>query len=316
MSAEQPAVPLRPLGAGEILDAAIKVVRRHFRTLAMCVLVVAVPLAILDTLIRASTMDHPFDFSLNATGRSTELDAAQIGGTLASAVINFLLAAVTGAACFRAVGAGYLGSGTTWQESLAFAGRRLPSVLLVLLLVALATIGGVIACILPGIWLWVSLYLAEPALLFEDCRGRAALRRSFGLVKGRWWPTFGVLVVGAILVSVVQSAFALLVGVGLAAGDPSEIVSAVLITLVSIVGYTLSSPIQAAIVALVYFDLRVRKEGFDLQLLAQRIGAGPAIAEPIAPIGYPVAPPPPQWPPPDPGAGSGFLPPQPPPDRT
>jgi hypothetical protein len=317
VSDQQPAAPLRPLGAGEILDASIKVVRRQFKTLAMCVLVVAVPLGIIDTLIKASTNDAAFDYSLD-TSTGTQYDAAAIGGTVASAVISFVLAAVTTAACFRAIGAAYLGSPTTWQESLAFAARRLPSVLWVLILTTLAILGGFVALIIPGLYLAVALYFSEPALLFEDMRGRAALQRSFQLVKGRWWPTCGVLVVGSILVAVVQGAFILVLGVGLALTDPSLVVAAVLTTIVTIGAYTLSYPIQAAIVALTYFDLRVRKEGFDLYLLAQRIEAGPAVAPPIAQIGYgpPADAPTGRWPPPPPPpdepTSSGFLPPRPP----
>jgi hypothetical protein len=325
VSDQQPAAPLRPLGAGEILDASIKVVRRDFKTLALCVLVVAVPLGILDTLIQASTNDAAFDYSLDAeTG--TEFDGAAIGGTLASALIAFLLAAVTTAACFRAIGAAYLGSPTTWQESLRFAVRRLPSVLWVLVLATLVTLAGFVALIIPGIYLGVALYFSQPALLFEDLKGRRALGRSYDLVKGRWWQTFLVVLVGSILVAVVQGAFVLVLGVGLALTEPSLVVAAVLTTIVTIAAYTLSYPIQAAIVALTYFDLRVRKEGFDLYLLAQRIGAGPAVSPPIAQIGYgpPADAPTGRWPPPPPSPGppppappdeptaSGFLPPRPP----
>ena len=60
---------------------------------------------------------------------------------------------------------------------------------------------------------------------------------------------------------------------------------------VSIVAGTLSSlvttPFVAAFVTVLYFDLRVRKEAFDLQLLAQRIGVDPpagALLGPAAPL--------------------------------
>jgi len=39
------------------------------------------------------------------------------------------------------------------------------------------------------------------------------------------------------------------------------------------VGYAISTPLQAALVAVVFFDLRVRKEGLDLELLADRLGS-------------------------------------------
>jgi hypothetical protein len=56
---------------------------------------------------------------------------------------------------------------------------------------------------------------------------------------------------------------------------------AVLTGLASIVGYAISTPLQAAIVAIVFFDQRVRKEGLDLELLAQSLGtqAPPASAD-------------------------------------
>ena len=63
---------------------------------------------------------------------------------------------------------------------------------------------------------------------------------------------------------------------------------------------------MAAVITVLYVDLRVRKEGFDLQLLAERVGlaARPAGAPLVRPA--PAAPPapaetdeqPPYWPPP------------------
>ena len=44
-----------------------------------------------------------------------------------------------------------------------------------------------------------------PVLLVEGLRGRKALGRSFQLVKGRWWRTFGVIVVGFLLAGIVSA---------------------------------------------------------------------------------------------------------------
>ena len=54
MSTTQYTPQLRPLSVGEVLDASFKIVRQSFGTLAGCVLVVAVPLNIINTLITAS----------------------------------------------------------------------------------------------------------------------------------------------------------------------------------------------------------------------------------------------------------------------
>ena len=61
MSTTQFVPQLRPLSVGELLDASFKVVRQSFGTLAICVLVVALPLNILNTLVPASTSDNAFN---------------------------------------------------------------------------------------------------------------------------------------------------------------------------------------------------------------------------------------------------------------
>ena len=76
MSTTQFAPQLRPLSVGEVLDASFKVVRQSFGTLALCVLVVALPLNILDTLIRASTSDNAFNLDVATNDVSTGTAAA------------------------------------------------------------------------------------------------------------------------------------------------------------------------------------------------------------------------------------------------
>ena len=94
----------------------------------------------------------------------------------------------------------------------------------------------------------------------------------------------------------------------LAFGDDA-LVGAITTTLGNIVGYVFTTPFQAAVIALVYFDLRVRKEGLDLELLAEDVGVPP---EEVGSEPTPLAPPFPPWPPPAPGAGAGQAPAAPP----
>jgi hypothetical protein len=84
----------------------------------------------------------------------------------------------------------------------------------------------------------------------------------------------------------------------------------VLATIAGIVGAAVTTPFQAALLTVLYFDLRVRKEGFDLELLAEGIGGGgppargaalPTVLPPDEEIdrtGAPFWPPPPGWKPP------------------
>jgi hypothetical protein len=75
-----------------------------------------------------------------------------------------------------------------------------------------------------------------------------------------------------------------------ASGSPA--VTIFVSTFGATVGYMVVTPFQAALVALVYFDLRVRKEGLDLELVAERLGAQapggpPAAAHEPQPVAAP-----------------------------
>ena len=66
-----------------------------------------------------------------------------------------------------------------------------------------------------------------------------------------------------------------------------------------------ATPLSAAVLTVLYFDLRVRKEGFDLELLARRLGVEPGTAAAGADFIPQIVPPPvpsddqpPFWPPP------------------
>ena len=94
---------MRPLSVGELLDAAFAAVRRNFGTLVLCTLVVVVPVAVVNTLITASTSDQAFDFG--ATNTITEDEVGPyIAGTLATALLSLIAQTLTAAACLRALG--------------------------------------------------------------------------------------------------------------------------------------------------------------------------------------------------------------------
>jgi hypothetical protein len=287
--------PLRPLGVGEILDAAMKVYRENFRTLTTAVLALVFPLAVIDSLIMSSTQEDAFRFSSDAA--TTDLDGAFWAGQLASGLLSLLTFSVAVAACFHAVMRGYLGEATTWRESLGFGLRRLWGVLGVGILVVLGLIPMFILLIVPGVWLAVRWSVAVPALLAEEIGPVSALGRSFRLVKERWWATFGALVVMTILVSILQGIVGALMGF-VFADSGNELLAAVIYTLVTTLAYAVTLPIQAAVFTLIYFDLRVRKEGFDLQLMAQGMGQPGATSAA------------PSWPAPEPSTGATFAPPQ------
>jgi hypothetical protein len=309
---------LRPLGIGEILDVGIKIYWRNAWTLFRIVVFVVLPTQVVVSLVQISALPsrvtknvgaNPFSPQFTTTNDTTltgRETAALVVGFGIAILINALAGKLAQAACFRAVADAYLGGSAEWRPSLRYALRRLPAVVAVSILTTVFIGLGAIACFIPGIYLWGAFYVAIPVVLVEGSGPVRALGRSRRLVKGRWWGTIAVAIVGYLLVFIVGSALtALIVGVAFASPSQSTVTGFVFTTLSTTLGTALTTPAVAAFATVLYIDLRVRKEGFDLMLLAQRLGvdAGP---EPAVTSLLPPQPPsyadeeekPPFWPPP------------------
>jgi len=275
---------LRPLRIGEILDVGIKIYTRNSKTLFTLVALVVIPVQILGVLIIISTIPDALatasqnPFELTPQTQPAEVPEVReflvyVAAVFVVLILIFISTAIATAACFRAVTAAYLGGQPDWRSSFRFARERVGRILWVTFLAGLGTSVGLVFCILPGIWLGVVWSVATPVLLTEERRGTKALARSFELVQTRFWPTLGVLAISYLIETVLNSAVggSLLLLTITNIGDNlllSQILSGTGQTIAAI----LATPFRAAVIAVLYFDLRVRKEGFDLQLLARRIG--------------------------------------------
>jgi hypothetical protein len=284
---------VRPLNLGETLDASIKIVRARWRVLAMVMVVVALPIQLLDMLIIQSTTDvyevGSSFVSSDSTGATRYSDeGVYLTGQFVIQLLGFLGYLIGTVACYRAIADTYLGRDTTAEESLHFAARHAGRTLWLTILLVVLLVPAFLALVVPGLWLAIAWSVAIPAMLVEGRGGMAALKRSFDLVKGRWWATCGRLVVAYILVSVIAGVVGLL-PLALAGGviDDTSFGALLLEHAAKFVVSLITTPFIAAVTALVYFDLRVRKEGFDVALLAEGPDGAPAEASPApgAPAG-------------------------------
>jgi hypothetical protein len=299
---------LRPLGIGEILDAGIKLFLRHWRTLVLSVVGLILPVQILSALVTASVAPEQFDLTSSETGVDEGEEAEFLIGQGVIALLSVISILLATAVCFKAVADAYLGVEPEWRRSLRFAVRRLGGLFGVAiaggLVVALATV----ALIVPGIWLFVMYSVAVPALLLERIGPFAALRRSFRLVRRRWWPTAGALVVGYLLIGIIGTLVSgVIMVIPSVVAENNTLVGALGSVVGGTVGSVLTTPYSAAVVTLLYFDLRVRKEGLDLQLIAEGAGVqrdpdaplpAPLVADEYTPeerAQAPYWPPPPGW---------------------
>jgi hypothetical protein len=323
MSAEASAPQLRPLGIGEILDVGIKIYTRNALTLFKIVVFVVLPAQILVNIVQISALPsdvtlssgsgNPFGGGFTTQGTVTRHDAATfLVGYVIALLINFVAARFAQAGCFRAIADAYLGEEIGWRSSLRFALRRLPAIVGLALLSGLLVGLGALFCVIPGIYLYVAFSVAVPVLLVEGAGPSRSLGRSRELVRGRWWAACGVALVGYLLVWVVTLALTgLVVGVAFANPARNTVTGFILNTLATTLGSMVATPAAAAFITVLYIDLRVRKEGFDLLLLARRLGVERPPGEVVTPSFIPEVvqtggSQPPFWPPPpgwQPGPG-------------
>lgn len=298
---------LRPLGVGEILDVAIKIYRSRFKVLLAASAVVLAPVFVLAAIIRISVPSDAAFLESSQPGATPEFDGDQfwafLAGTVLIAILAFVASQVATGACFKAVSGAYLDEEADWRESLRFARSKLGSLLWLSFLLVILIAPAFLACLVPGIYLWGAWAVATPVLLLDGVPGWGALKRSRELVKGRWWPTVGVLLLMTILSSLVSAVF-LGIFAGVVSVSDNEVASAVADAIAQTASSALTTPLSAAVVTVLYFDLRVRKEGFDLELLARRLGVdaptmtGTGFIPPAPAPAEPSDDQPPFWPPP------------------
>lgn len=77
------------------------------------------------------------------------------------------------------------------EKTTVMAWTLIPSLLLIALLQGIATLGGLILLILPGIYVGVRLSFSQLSLASQNLRGRAALMASWELTKNRFWAIVG-----------------------------------------------------------------------------------------------------------------------------
>lgn len=324
---------LRPLGLGEIIDTAFKIYTRHWRTLMLLVAAVVVPAGIVSSLIMNNAIPP------NLVEELEQLDPLNpvIDEELLRSMLKFmgaaaLAAAIQTAAAFlaaagsvRAVAEIYLGASPDWRASLAGAIRRLPAIVLTgaLILIGIGALSGgvwlfvaiagtasagtgaiaallVIAWFLAVLWLAVAWTPAIPVLIVEAASPPQALTRSFNLVRGRWWPTFGTLLTTWLIVVVLSAIGSRIFEAFLPNGA-----GAITGGLVSAVIAVATTPFAVAVLSVLYFDLRTRREPFDLARLAADIGAQSTTPQPDNENQLPPTPDRADWPPLPPAIGEG-----------
>ncbi len=245
---------LRAMSVGAILDRALRIYVRHFWMLLAISLVFSVPMASLYFFIAASARPDPMDqtvITLFGSMVYAGIVVAFLQGTLVQAVSDI-----------------YLGIPASLGRSLRLAvSRSFPLLVGTFLYTALTTLG-MMACILPGLFLTGALCAVIPIVVLEHRGPIDAISRSWELTSGMRRRAFATVFFSQLQVAFVAYAIALPAGAMQAPPLQTQALTHVVTALVQ--------PYMAIVLILLYYDLRVRREAFDLQVLAVELGRTPS----------------------------------------
>jgi hypothetical protein len=307
-------IPLRPLTFGTILGRSFAALRQNPRVLlgfALCVQTAAYLIVLLGvgavalaSFTRLDTLREgtdEFEAVMAGSIALTSITAVVLG--LAAGALGVIVQGVVVSEVAHAAVAEKLTLRALWQRVKPVAwrlvGYSLLLTLAVLVLIAVVaaaiiavgfaalpvavglTVLVVLAALPLTLWLSTKLLLAPAAIILEHATIRGAIARAWTLIRGRFWPALGVIVIisfvfGAIA-QVISIPFSFL-STGLTTiisptGDPDPsaiiaiVVAVVLTQVVTLLIQSVAVVVQATATSIIYIDCRMRREGLDIDLL-------------------------------------------------
>ena len=291
---------LRPLGVGDVLDRTFTVYRAKplvfIGLSAIWYLLLVLVFVMLAVVIFAGALAA---FSRQATTPSAEQIAGAavgvIGFVLVAVIVAILLFAAQSAALVDAAAKRYLGKDVAIGESFRAGLSASPRLFAAGVLVFLAIIGAwavlvivaalanqgivwalaVLAGIVATAFLGCSWLVAPVVVVVEKMGPVSALGRAWRLSAGNRWRIFGI----QVLLFILNLVLSLLIGGifgGIAAtstqsGPAGQVGISVVQSLVNLASTIIWAPVEWIAFTVLYYDLRVRKEAFDLQLAAEAL---------------------------------------------
>jgi hypothetical protein len=123
------------------------------------------------------------------------------------------------------------------------------------------------------LWTWLTTRLTffTQSIVLENWGARSGLGRSWRLVKNSFWRVWGTMLLLGIFIYILTMVPTFAVQFGTSAFLPGSIaLSTMFNSAISTIVAILITPIQFAVMTMLYYDLRIRKEGFDLQFAMQQ----------------------------------------------
>ncbi len=272
-SAETGPLPLHPMTVSDVLDGIFKILKANFRTIAVIVAVLVVPVQLVvafgeRNLLHGQSIIKAFnDPSVTSSTSAPVLPYIAL-------VANYLLLPYIGAAIAQVASASYLGRAIGPREALVGVWRRKGTLFAAWFVHFGGELISLLGCGIGLVFAFPLFMMIAPVVVIEGLPFWQAVRRSWRLASRRYWPTLGIAVLCGVMayflgeiLGIVPNITALVIGLHW---------GWLLLAIGSSVAALIVTPVAGLTATLLYFDTRIRTEGLDLQLIAAGLGRGVA----------------------------------------
>lgn len=288
---------LEKMGVIEILDRSFQLYRENFLLFLSVLAVVQVPADLLQLLVTATMKDEVLVAAQThgPFGGGAAMNERVAASMIVSSVVSLLIVGVamplaTGALT-RAVSGRYLNERTTVGACYSHVFKVFLKLLGTILLTGLVTMLGFFMCVAPGFLFMVWFVFSSSIVVLEGLGGTEAMGRSKQLSDGHRWRVVGMGLCMFLMYFVLgagMGAANLFLLPKLALGPVHQAVAGQAIQQIF---YLFLTPFFSVAWILLYYDVRIKKEGFDLEVLARSMATPKGFYQPP-----PGAPPSPQAP--------------------
>jgi hypothetical protein len=261
---------LRPLSVGEILDRTFTLYRTHF---LLFLGISAIPhIFLLIPNITQTFFLYPDKPSGGPANLAPHWGAGTIAVAFVGGIVGLIAYVFAQGASVTAVSELYLGRSITISESYRRVFSKLGRLILIIVLAFLSIIAGFLLFIFPGIYLMCRLLVTIPSALIENLGATTSMSRSFELTRDNAGRAFLIILLYYALAFAAAALFAapfqFMMLITAARSHPESLRTWMILTQIgSMIATVLVKPVVTIAGAILYYDLRVRKEAFDLQMM-------------------------------------------------
>lgn len=240
---------LRARSISEIVDAAFSLYRQHFLQYVMVTAIAYSPVLVL-TLLSPKAMQPQTPSDLLAV--------------VPIYLVSFITMSLVAGVVARMGSDVYLGRDPDVARTLRDVVPRVPALIIASLLNALLLVIGFVFLVVPGVYVFVRNFAVWPAIVLERVGPFKAFSRSGALSKGHKWHILGTLALSYGIYMVLSWGVLFLMR-----ATGSLVVTVLASSLFNVFAY----PVVNLVTTVLYYDCRIRNEGFDLEHMTSALDA-------------------------------------------